>query len=68
MTKKYAISKAHDVLVPANANTKNSIYPALQYKVLRRFDTRQLARQFKQSKKYPTNYAIINTATSQVVR
>lgn len=65
---KYVISSVEDVVIAADANTKNSRYPVLHYVPRNKFTTRAKARRFKSTRKNPTHWAIINTVDNVVVR
>jgi hypothetical protein len=65
-TKRWAISKTKNIIVPSVVNTKNSTYPVLAYKAARKFSTREEARAFKSTLPYRTN--IVDTFNSTVVR
>lgn len=67
MNKKiWGVSLTKNVFIPADETTTKSVYKAVDYKVFRKFSTREEARQFKRSYKSPVS--IINLATSSVVR
>lgn len=68
MTTRYAISKIENVLIANDADTKASRYPVVEYVAFRRAATRDKARNYKRSRKNPQAYAIIDTATNNVVR
>lgn len=65
---KYVISSVEDVVIANDANTKNSRYPVLSYVARSKFTTRAKARAYKQRRKNPTHWAIINTVDNVVVR
>ena len=65
---KYVISSVEDVVIAADANTKNSRYTVLHYVPRNKFTTRAKARRFKSTRKNPTHWAIINTVDNVVVR
>lgn len=65
---KYVISSVEDVVLTADANTKNSRYPVLHYVPRNKFTTRAKARRFKSTRKNPTHWAIINTVDNVVIR
>lgn len=65
---RYAISNVNKVVVPVNVNTKNSIYPVLEYKGFKKFATRAKAREYKRTRRYAQQYAIIDTVRQVVVR
>lgn len=65
---KYVISSVEDVVIAADADTKNSRYPVLDYVARNKFTTRAKARRFKSTRKHPTHWAIINTVDKVVVR
>lgn len=66
MTKRWAISKTKNVIVPLDVDTKNSTYPVIAFKPYRRFNTRAEARAFKSTLPYRTN--IVDIENSVVVR
>jgi len=67
MNKKiWGVSLTKNVLIPVDETTTKSVYKAVDFKVFRKFSTREEAREFKRSYKNPVS--IINLATSSVVR
>lgn len=65
---KYVISSVEDVTIPGDAVTDSGRYPVTSYIATRKFKTRAEARAYKQARKYPQHYAIINTEAQMVVR
>lgn len=65
-TKRWAISKTKNIIVPVDVNTKNSTYSVIAYKPYRKFTTRSEAREFKSTLPYRTN--IVDTFNNVVVR
>ena len=65
---KYVISSVEDVVIAADADTKNSRYEVLSFIGRNKFTTRAKARRFKSTRKNPTHWAIINTVDNVVVR
>lgn len=65
---KYVISRKSNVLIPYEVDTKNSIYPVMEYKPFRKFKTRAAARSYKRSLAKPVNYVIVDTVANAVVR
>lgn len=65
-TKNWGISLRSNVRTTWDADTKNSTYPAVAYKIFRKFATREQARLFKSV--YDKKVSIINLASSTVVR
>ena len=65
---RYAISNVAKVIVPNDVNTKNSIYPVIAYRGFKKFATREKAREYKRTRRYSQQYAIIDTVRQVVVR
>jgi len=65
---KYVVSSKEDVMLPEDVNTDSGRYPVLSYIATRKFKTRAAARVYKQARKYPQHYAIVNTEAQMVVR
>lgn len=65
---RYGISKKENVLVSMDANTTESRYPLTQFKLFRKFATRDAARSYKQSLRSPQEYIIVDVANNVGVR
>ncbi|UFK09535.1 hypothetical protein [Xanthomonas phage DES1] len=68
MALRYGISKKDNVLVSVDANTTASRYPLTQFKLFRKFATRDDARSYKQSLRNPQEYVIVDVANNVGVR
>lgn len=64
----YGIANKQSIALDMDANTTNSRYGAVDFKVFRKFSTRKAARTYKQSLKNPSHYAIVQLNTSTIVR
>lgn len=64
----YGIANKKTMILAQFANTTDSIYPVVSFKIFRKFSTRNAARAYKRSLKNPQYYAIINTSKALVVR
>lgn len=65
---RFAISNINNVLIPTEASTTPSRYPVNSFTAFRKFATRAEARAYKRTRKNPQQYAIIDTATNNIVR
>ena len=65
---RYAIANKNTVLVPELVSTTPSTYPVTAFKVFRKFSTRELARAYKQSRRNPQDYSIIDLKQEAIVR
>jgi hypothetical protein len=61
---KYGIINKNKITLYTGVNTTDSVYPAvIEGTPFRTFTTREAARNYKQSLKTPTNYAIVRGCT-----
>ena len=65
---RYGVTNVKNLVIGRDANTTNSTYPAVEYKVFRKFKTRDEAREYKRTRRYPQRYPIIDLKNNMVVR
>jgi hypothetical protein len=64
----YGIANKNTILINEDANTTKSRYGAVEFTTFRRFATRAAARNYKRTRKNPSQYSIIQLATNTIVR